>query len=416
MLSKLIVHSFRRDLRKKGVAMAAVALATCLATFLLNWSFNLGDKIQKDLRAYGANILILPQGESLQFSESNELPTKIVSDQYLQTAELNKIDNIFWKNQIAGLAPILPVAVESGGSNFTLIGTEFGNENVKMDLRKAAPYLLVDGSWPQTDDQAVAGANLAQRLGWKQGSEVQIEFHGKTKTFHLSGIVHSGGAEEEQLIAPLQSVQDFSDSKGKFKQLIVSAVVTPQNQLYQKYQRNPSALTPQEFERFSCTPYVTSVAKDIAKVFNGAEARIVRRVSQSEENISHKMNWLMFLVTLAALIASSLTMTSTTTAMILERRKELALMKAIGSQNAFLLIYLFIEVLIVGILGSVIGFAMGSFLSTSLSKAIFDSSMELKWAVLPLVGTIGVLIILCGSLWPLRQAITLEPAQALKDL
>ncbi len=416
MLSKLIVHSFRRDLRKKAVAMAAVALATCLATFLLNWSFNLGDKIQKDLRAYGANILILPQGESLQFSESNELPTKIGSDQYLQISELKKIDNIFWKNQIAGLAPILPVSVQSNNSTLTLIGTEFGNENVKMDLRKAAPYLIVDGSWPRADDQAVAGANLAQRFGWKQGSEVQIEFRGKTKRFHLSGIVHSGGAEEEQLIAPLQSVQDFSDSQGKFKQLIVSAVVTPQNQLYQKYQRNPSTLTPQEFERFSCTPYVTSVAKDIAKVFNGAEARIVRRVSQSEEKISHKMNWLMFLVTLAALTASSLTMTSTTTAMILERRKELALMKAIGSQNTFLLTYLFIEVLIVGILGSVIGFAMGSFLSTSLSKAIFDSSMELKWAVLPLVGTIGVLIILCGSLWPLRQAITLEPAQALKDL
>ena len=416
MLSKLIGHSFRRDLRKKAVAMAAVALATCLATFLLNWSFNLGDKIQKDLRAYGANILILPQGESLQFSESNEIPTKIESNQYLQTADLQKIENIFWTHQIVGLAPILPISAQSKGTTLTLVGTEFGNENAKTDLRKAAPYLLVDGSWPKADDQAVAGATLAQRAGWKQGSAVQIEFHGKTKTFRVSGIVHSGGAEEEQLIAPLQSVQEFTSKSGKFKQLLVSAMVTPQNQLYHKYQRNPSALTPQEFERFSCTPYVTTVAADIAKVFNGAEARIVRRVSQSEEKISNKMNWLMFLVTLAALVASSLTMTSTTTAMILERRKELALMKAIGSQNGFLLTYLFIEVLILGILGSLIGFAVGSFLSTALSKAIFDSSMELKWAVLPLVGTIGVLIILCGSLWPLRQAITLEPAQALKDL
>lgn len=396
--------------------MAAVALATCLATFLLNWSFNLGDKIQKDLRAYGANILILPQGESLQYAESNEIPAKIGSNQYLQTSELQKIDTIFWKNQIVGLAPILPVSVQSKGTTLVLVGTEFGNKNAKMDLRKASPYLVVDGSWPKEDDQAVAGATLAQRFGWKLGSEVQIESHDRSKTFKLSGIVHSGGAEEEQLIAPLQSVQDFTDSGGKFKQLLVSAMITPQNQLYQKYQRNPSTLTPQEFERFSCTPYVTTVAADIAKVFNGAEARIVRRVSQSEEKISNKMNWLMFLVTLAALVASSLTMTSTTTAMILERRKELALMKAIGSQNAFLLTYLFIEVLILGILGSVIGFAVGSFLSTGLSKAIFDSSMELKWAVLPLVGTIGVLIILCGSLWPLRQAITLEPAQALKDL
>ncbi len=416
MLTKLVLHSFRRDLRKKAVAMAAIALATCLATFLLNWSFNLGDKIQHDLRAYGANILILPHGESVAFSGSDELSSGIASNRYLQTTELANIDKIFWKNQIVGGAPILPVTCNVNGVTITLVGTEFGFENSKMDLRKAAPYLLVEGSWPNAENEAIAGGLVARRFGWKKGDEIQVESQGRTKSFRLAGIIHSGGVEEEQVIAPLRSVQDLSDRSGQFKQLLVSAMVTPQNQLYRKYQLNPSALTAQEFERFSCTPYVTSVAKDIAKVFSGAEARIVRQVSQTEEKISHKMNWLMFLVTFAALIASSFTMTSTMTAMIFERRKELALMKAIGSQNAFLLIYLFTEVVILGILGSLAGFVTGGFLSTALSRAIFDSPMELKWAVLPLIALIGVLIILVGSFWPLRQAISLEPAQALKDL
>ena len=75
---------------KKAVAIAAVALATCLATFLLNWSFNLGDKIQQDLRAYGANIVILPYGESLPISiQGVTLPTAS-EERYLKMRELKK--------------------------------------------------------------------------------------------------------------------------------------------------------------------------------------------------------------------------------------------------------------------------------------------------------------------------------------
>ena len=416
MIAKLVLHSFRRDLRKKAVAIAAVALATCLATFLLNWSFNLGDKIQQDLRAYGANIVILPYGESLPTSiQGVTLPTAS-EERYLKMSELEKINNIFWKNQIVGMAPILSVPVYSNGRNLTLVGTDFGTENPKWDLRKAAPYLLMDGNWPSSENSAVAGSTIAKQSGWKKGDTATIQWQGISKSFQITGIIHSGGVEEQQLLTPLKTVQDLTGHHSEFKQLLVSAIVTPQNQLYEKYQRDPSALTPQEFERFSCTPYVTSVAGDISKIFTGSEARIVRQISQTEEKISRKVNWLMFLVTFAALIASSLTMTSTTTAMIMERRKELALMKAIGSQNSFLFLYLFIEVATLGIIGSAAGFAIGGILSTGLSQSIFDSPMDLKWAILPIVASTGLVIILCGSIWPIRRAMTLDPSQALKDL
>jgi putative ABC transport system permease protein len=416
MIAKLVLHSFRRDIRKKAVAIAAVALATCLATFLLNWSLNLGDKIQRDLRAYGSNIVILSHGESLPISIQGATFRSASEERYLQSSELEKIDEIFWKNQIVGMTPVLFATVQVNQHNITLAGTEFGLKDPKMDLRKAAPYLLLDGDWPSTENSAVAGSRLAQRFGWKRGDTVNVQLSSAEDSFRITGIVHSGGVEEEQLIAPLQTVQKLTGHESEFKQLLVSAMVTPQNNLYEKYQRNPSALTPKEFERFSCTPYVTSVASDIAKVFTGGEARIIRQISQSEEKISQKVNWLMFLVTFAALIASSLTMASTTTAMIMERRKELALMKAIGSQNSFLLLYLFIEVAILGIIGSAAGFAIGGILSTGLSRSIFDSPMDLKWAILPIVACTGLLIIFCGSFLPIRRAMTLDPSQTLKDL
>src|SRR5262245_29681020 len=127
MVGKLIVHSFLRDLRKKIIAIAAVTLATCLATFLLNWSLNLGDKIQRDLRAYGANIMITPQGESLPLVAGELTLEQFDEGRYLQSAEIAEIQKGFWKNQILSLAPLLPVKVNAPGVEqpFVLVGTEF---------------------------------------------------------------------------------------------------------------------------------------------------------------------------------------------------------------------------------------------------------------------------------------------------
>jgi putative ABC transport system permease protein len=416
MWGKLVFNSFRRDARKKAIAAAAVALATALATFLLNWSFNLGDKIQRDLRAYGANILILPGGERLPFSiGGSEFPV-LPGDSYLKLQEMEGLKDIFWRNQIVAMAPLLPQPVRYEADVITLVGAELGERDPKSDLRHAAPYLAVDGRWPRSGREVVAGKKLAEKYGWNAGREIALEFEDRSQTFQITGILKSGGIEDTQVIASLPAVQSFTRHEGVFKQLLVSALVTPENALFQKHRLNPRSLTPEEFERFSCTPFIANVSADIVRSFHGAEARVVRQVSRTEEKISQKMNWLMLLVTLAALVAASLTMTSTTTAMILERKKELALMKAIGSHNAFIAFYLFSEIFLLGALGSLGGYGLGSGISILLSRFIFETALEMKWAVLPVVGFVGVLIILCGSIWPLRQATALQPSVALKDL
>lgn len=416
MWLKLILHSLRRDFRKKTVALFAVMLATCLATFLLHWSLSLGDKIQTELRAFGANILLVPEGETINLAEGDVNLGPVMQGKYLNAADLAKLRSIFWGNQITALAPLLQREVTFQGSSILVTGTEFGKADAKIDYRKVSPYLSIRGRWPQTKEEAVIGVALAGKYKLKPGDKFSLPLNGGERSFEVVGIVESGGAEDRQIFLELSSAQALLGLPGKMNQLLVSALVTAPNRLYQKYQRNPNALTPREMERYSCTPYITSIAKDVQEAIPGSEARIVRRINQSEEKIASKVNWLMALVTLAGLIAASLTTTSTTTGMVLERKKELALMKAIGSQNLFIAFYIFAEILLIGTIGCVAGFALGSLLSIGLSRTLFESAFELKWIVLPLVWIIGTAIVFCGSLWPLRQAIGLEPAQVLKDL
>ncbi len=408
----LIFNSFRRDPKKKAIAISAVALATCLATFLLNWSLNLGDKIQRDLRAYGANIVITPQGDSLPLVVGNTEAGFAGSDSFLNTSDINNIRKIFWTNQIVAFAPMFPWRVHVLEHLVTIVGTEFGERSAESSFPKTAPYLSFTGRWPASSEEVVIGRALAERLNVQAGDTIAAN----PKPYRVVGLVQSGGQEDQQIFARLETVQALSGHEDQFKQLLVSAIVTSENSLYWKYQHNPGALSPKELERYSCTPYITSVAQEISKAFSGSEARILRQISGGEEKISRKVNWLMLLVTLAALIASSLTMTSTTTAMILERRKELSLMKVLGSRNSFIVAYLFTEILLLGIVGSVAGWGVGSILSVSLSGSIFEHNLHLKWIVFPIVGCVGILIICCGSIWPLRRAIALDPAVALKDL
>jgi putative ABC transport system permease protein len=413
---KLLWNSFRRDARRKSVAITAVCLATCLATFLLNWSLNLGDKIQRDLRAYGFNVVVVPRGESLPLvtgvTEAGTFNTAV----YLNTDDLKKIQKVFWKNQITSMAPVLEEVVKIKGQNVRLVGTEFGERHSISDYRKIAPYVALQGRWPTKSNEVAVGEDVALLMNFQEGSKIVLQSRDRTEQFVVTGIARSGGAEDHQVIGLLASVQKATGRQKRFKRLLISALVKPNDQLFYKYQRNPDSLSSQEMERYSCTPYITSVGDEVAKVFPGAEARVVRQVSETEEKVVRKVNWLMILVTLAALIAASLTMTSTTTAMILERRKELALMKAIGSNNAFIAFYLIAEVVLLGAIGSLLGYGLGTFLSVTLSRTLFESPFELKWAALPIIAIIGTLIILFGSYWPLRQATTLEPAHALKDL
>src|SRR5262249_6645300 len=282
-----------------------------------------------DLRSYGASIMITPVGESLALAGGALNFEQLDSFTYLKTSELPNLQKSFWKNQIVAYAPILPQQVHWQSSNVKLVGTEFGQRDPLSSFPKIMPTIALAGRWPHSEDEAVVGRDLAQRFGWKAGDSLTLNSI-TSRTFRITGILQSGGAEDREIFAGMSVVQQMTGHPDAYKQLLVSAMVSPEDQLYHQFQQNPKSLSPKDLERYSCRPYITSVAQDLSRTLSDSEPRILRQISKADEKTSTRVNWLMFLVTLAGLFASSLTMTSTTTAMILQRRKELALMKAIG--------------------------------------------------------------------------------------
>src|SRR5208282_4997741 len=178
MFARLVYESFRRQKRRKLLAGAAITLGVTVATAMIAVATDIGDKINRELRTIGANILVTPQEDTLDV-EIGGVNLKPPSDgAFLNEADLPKIKGIFWHNNITGFAPMLPVSValEEGGKpqDVTLLGTYFskqlsyGTETFTTGVRNTHPWWKVAGAWPADDSRDVlVGERLAARLGEK---------------------------------------------------------------------------------------------------------------------------------------------------------------------------------------------------------------------------------------------------------
>src|SRR6266568_732567 len=155
MFVRLVYESFRRQQRRKLLAGAAITLGVTVATAMIGVATDIGDKINRELRAIGANLVVTPQEDTLDL-EIGGVNLKPPSDgAFLSEADLPKIKGIFWHNNITGFAPMLPVNVtleKSGVKNdVTLLGTYFskqlsyGDEKFTTGVRSTHPWWRVVG-------------------------------------------------------------------------------------------------------------------------------------------------------------------------------------------------------------------------------------------------------------------------------
>src|SRR5438270_8029 len=154
MFVRLVYESFRRQKRRKLLAGVAVTLGVCVATAMIAVATDIGDKINRELRRIGANLIVTPQEDTLDV-EIGGVNLKPPSDgAYLNEADLPKIKGMFWRNNIVGFAPMLPVSVNLAGANTTLLGTyfakqiQFGKQDFVTGFRITHPWWRVEGEWP----------------------------------------------------------------------------------------------------------------------------------------------------------------------------------------------------------------------------------------------------------------------------
>ena len=235
MFVRLLFESFRRQRRRKAFALLAIVLGMSLSTAMISVATDIGDKINRELRSVSTNLVLTPMEAGLDVTiGAHTFKPAGEEKAFISESDLPRLKSIFWGHNIVGFAPFL-----SGQQTFNrpagpfdagVIGTyfaqpvQYGKETFTTGVRSVNQFWHVEGEWP-TDDgtDALAGVSLAQKAGLKAGDTVELK--GQT-VLRISGIVTTGGAEDDAIVAPLHLVQKVLGTPGAVRRVAVSALTS----------------------------------------------------------------------------------------------------------------------------------------------------------------------------------------------
>ncbi len=415
MFLRLVYESFWRQKRRKLLAGTAIMLGVAVATAMIAIATDIGDKINREMRTYRANLLVTPQEDTLDL-EIAGVNLKPPSDgAFLNEADLPKIKGMFWRHNIVGFAPMLPVKASlENGREITLLGTyfakpfSFGKEDFVTGVRSTHGWWKVEGSWPSDDSTDVLlGQRLAAELKRGRGDSITIS----GEAHRVTGVLSTGYAEDGEVVAPLSLAQQILGRPGAVRRVYVSAMTKPEDALAR---RDPKSMSPELFDRWYCSPYVQSIAYQLQETISHSHAEQIRQVEQTEGTVLARIKGLMLLVTLAALLASALAVSAAMATAIFERRAEVGLMKALGGANGSIAALFFTEAALLAVLGGAAGYSAGTVLAQQIGRAIFNSDIAVQPLLFPIILVIAIVVTFAGSAAAIRKAVLFDPVFALR--
>ena len=378
MFLRMVFASLLRRRSRMLVALLAIAVGATILSGLVTIYYDVPKQMGEQFRNYGANMLFTASdGEKLTYDE------------------INKAKSLIDENQLVGCAPYRYETAtlklnEDLSYSCIVAGTELD------EAKKSSPYWVVDGQWPKSDKEMLVGASLAGRYSLKNGEKLTLTYgkdekknqKGTTMSFTVTGILDTGGSEEEYLFISTEDMQSLTGGEGEYNvaELSVSA-------------------SQKELEAYS---------KKISSNVSGVTAKLVKRLTQSENTVLTKLQALVFLVTVIVLLLTMICVATTMMAVVAERRKEVGLRKALGASNGSIIFEFMGEGLMLGAFGGLLGSILGFIFAQMVSINVFNSSITFHFLLIPISIIVSVLVTGLSCLLPVRSAIDIDPALVLK--
>lgn len=418
MFATLLAASIARRWRRKALAVVSIALGVALASSLLAIALDIGDKMARELGRYGANLAVTPASATLVHTLGGRAPVARAA-LLLDESELPKLASFFWAHNMLGYAPSLSVpATTDAGRRLTVTGTWFahpvtpGGGLTQTGMRTLAPWWHVDGAWPRDDapGDALIGARAARALGLRAGQALTLHGAGGDVTVRLTGVLRTGGREDDGVVAALALAQRVGGVPGRYDFLQINALTTPETGLAA---RDPRTLTPLQLEKLICTAYPSTIARALAGTLTGARAHLVREVADTQGAVLRRIQLLLAVIAVTAALASALGVLGAMAATVLERQHEIGLLKALGASRGAILALFLGEAAVLGLAGGVFGYISGLGLSAGIGRAAFGAAPAMSPLVLPASVTMAIVVAILGSALPLRRALRVDPIKVL---
>ena len=411
MLFNIMKRSFANQKKAMALMIVSIAVGTALAASLITLSFEIEGKVSKELRSFGANIIVEPKVEGLADISGQK--------RYLRSEDIIKTKTIFWRHNIIGIAPFLEADARLAGKgdavDVKVIGSWYArelplpgeNKTFPAGIKTVSPWWSLSGTWPNDAEGMVIGASLASQLGVRPGDMLTVD--GKEVT--VSGILETGGVEDGQAFMDLEAVQATKGLEGKVSRLYVSALTTPMDAFAYK---DPATMSKAEYEKWYCTGYVTSIAKQVEEVFAGSRVKPIWQVAETEGKVLERLRILIYLLCAATLTASAIGVSTTMIMTLLRRIEEIGLMKALGAHRGKVITIFLSEGMVIGLIGGILGYLLSIGAAQFIGVKVFHTGLEQRAILFPIALINALVIVVAGTILPIRRALSIRPSVVLK--
>ncbi len=377
-----LLHASRGRLLLAFIAVASGA-AVCAA--LLNLDLDAGDKLAREFRVLGANVIVAPQRstdavplmDAAAMAQINALrvPEIVAATPYLYIAA--QAGNVAASNaaQQADKASGVPVIVA---------GTWFDQ------IARLNSWWKIAGQWVSGRDDSthcMAGSEVAKTLGLSPGSALILRYGGREVSLIVSGIATSGGSEDSQLFVSLEVAQSLA-ALGERIGLVQLSVR-------------------------GSAPAIENVMKQLAQALPGLSVLPVRQLAATEGRLLERIRGLLLATVFLILLLTALGVLAAMAGLALERRRDVGLMKALGGSVQRVIGFFLAEAMVVGLAGGILGCGAGMLLSQWMGARIFATSIAPRLIVLPVILILMVAVSLAGAL-PLGLLGRVRPAEILR--
>lgn len=378
-----LIHLVLRALaHRKGrtvLLLAVLAMASSLATALGIVSYSMEKRVAEEVRKYGANVIITPEAARLDIG-SGGLNFGVVSEPaYLQQ---HQVEEALAKSSLKAERSFhLRGALQWKNSDLMVEGVTFA------DIRRLFPWWQLKGAWPLSGEMVI-GSDLANRLKLKPGDTMELTGKAQTIRMRISGIVASGGEEDGLLFVALPELQQLLGLDGEVS--LVRLMVTAGGDSLKK----SAAL--------------------LQQLLPSAKVNEVRQTARTSEGLLAKVKLLMLMVTVVVLVSAGSSVAGTMSTTVLERGKEIGLMKAMGGTRWEVMLIFCGEAAMLGVLGGIAGYLFGSIIAQFITKTVFSASAEFfPWFAGISLG-VSLFLALLGSVGPMVSVFKLDPVRSLR--
>jgi putative ABC transport system permease protein len=355
-LAKVLGRSLRHRKTRSLSALVALTVSAGVATALLTLYADLDAKLHHEFRGFGANIVV---------TGSAFTPQLVGEAQRAAGPDAN----------LAAFA--YAVATTDRGTPVVVAGVDF------PAVRRLDSWWSVR-AWPTAPNAALLGTRAAEFIGNEK--QVNLTFDGKSQTFTGAGTLKTGGDEDSRVYLAAPAFAAWTGVQ-------------------------PSVL---EVQVPGGAAKVEAAIARLKAALPGADVEPVRQLVEGESKIVDRTHALMFGAVVLIALTVAVSVLATLSASVLERRRDFALMKALGGTEGQMTGLFLAETLLLALAGVVAGWALGSVAAWAISEVNFGTATLPRLGVLPLVLALNMAIAGLAAFLPLRSLRGLEPAALLK--